>query len=123
MFYFELNYLKNSNGWSNSSVGNWSWSSDEGWGSRVTDDWSSGRVRDSNWGSDVGDDWGMGSIRVVLSNGVGKVTSESVGLDDGRVESWGTGNDGRSTNGNSDWRDDSSRSSSHEGKNNKGDLG
>ena len=54
----------------------------------------------------------MSSIGVVLSNTVGKVSSQSVGFDHSRVESWGTGNDGWGSNNGGG--DDSSLSTSDE---------
>jgi hypothetical protein len=78
--------------------------------------WSGGRIRDGNWRSDVLDDWSVGSIGVALSNGVGKVSSKSVGLDDSRVESWSSGDDSRSILGIRNWRNNSSGSHSDEGK-------
>lgn len=50
--------------------------------------------RHTNGSSHVLNNWGVVSIGMVLSDGVGEVSSNSVTLDDGRVESWGTGDDG-----------------------------
>jgi len=45
-------------------------------------------VGGGNWGSDLGDDWGDDTESLVFSYGVGKVASNSLGVDDSRVMSW-----------------------------------
>jgi hypothetical protein len=62
------------------------------------------------------DDGGVGGIGVALSNRVRKVSSESVGLDDGGVEGWGSGQVGGSCWGVGNWGNDSGRSDGNEGQ-------
>jgi len=74
------------------------WSSYNSAGNRLSSYKSWDAVGDGNWGGNVLNDWSAGNVSMGFRNAVGKVSSETVALDDSRVEGWGTGNNGWSHN-------------------------